>query len=134
MGRSSFLVSFDVFLLLVLAIALFAATASLSSASRAFEERLRTSARTDLLYDLLAAWRADGRIYTILSPGGSSFYVPELSAVERETGRKMCLFLDGVPLYREHCQPLSCAHGFVAAGTALGTVEFRKAEVCFSAG
>lgn len=126
--RKSFLASLEVFLLAVLGVSLILA---ISIDRTTFEERLRTSARGDLLYDLLATWQSDGRIYEIFSPL-KTFYQTELAFVEKKTGTRLCLYLDNLPLYRQECVPVTCAHSVVAQGTLAGTVEFRKVEVCSS--
>jgi hypothetical protein len=129
MRRKSFLASIEIFLALLLCAVLL----SVVSVERtAFSRELSLAGRAELLDDLLSTWQANGKIYRTVSAGGSDYYRGELASIERSSGEKLCLYLDGLPLYREECRPEICAHRFFARASLLGNVEFRKLEVCYS--
>ncbi|MFH0961945.1 MAG: hypothetical protein V1820_04645 [archaeon] len=130
--RKSFVFSFEIFLALIL----FGFSVIVLSASAGretgFRERIFLISRADLLDDTLSSLQASGRIYSLVRPLEEGYYQELVSNLEKSTGEKLCLYLDGTPLYRENCKPLICSRRFFAQAALSGIVDFRKAELCIS--
>lgn len=132
-GRKSFVFSFEAFLALVLfGFAILVLASSSASDRSSFRERISLISRADLADDFLASLEANGRIYSLVNPLETGYYLELLENTERTTGENLCLHLDGTPLYREDCRPVVCSRRFFAQAGLSGRADFRRAELCIS--